>query len=181
MVIALHSILYDDWRHLYFIYPSFVLMGIFVLNKLAYGKYKRLVFAACIAQISYVGYFMVRNHPYQQVYFNALVSHKDQYLRKHYDLDYWGVSFKQGLQYLASTDTAATITICDQFIARVITDNFVMLKPKDRNRFRIVDYDNHPDYFVTNFRYHPDNYNFPKIVYEIKVLNSTILCIYKMK
>jgi hypothetical protein len=89
-IVVLRSSIYDDWRHLYFIYPSFVLIAMFVLNKLLQTKAKKIIAGICIEQVVMIVSFMVRNHPFSQVYFNEFVSHEDEYLRKNFELDYWG-------------------------------------------------------------------------------------------
>ena len=43
---------------------------------------------------------MIRNHPFQNVYFNNFLSHDEQYLRKNFEMDYWGTSYKQALEYV---------------------------------------------------------------------------------
>ncbi len=181
-VISLHSVIYDDWRHLYFIYPAFVLIGIYAIDKLLQYKSKiitQVVYGACILQIAAVGIFMVKNHPFSQVYFNSVVSHDDESLRKNYDLEYWGCSFKQALDYLAANDTAKVIKIC--CIYKTPLDNNIQMLPKDeRNRFVFIEQAPMADYFITNFRLHPDDFPSTNIEYEIQVLNSTIMRIYNM-
>ena len=181
-VIILHSVIYDDWRHLYFVYPAFVLMGIYAIDKLLQFKRKPVmqgIYAVCILQASAIGLFMVKNHPFSQVYFNSLVSHDDEYLRKHYDLEYWGCSFKQALDYLVANDTAKTIKVC--CIHKTPLDNNILMLPKDqRNRIVFVEQAPLADYFITNFRLHPDDFPSNNIEYEISVLNSTIMRIYNM-
>jgi len=89
------TILYNGWRHFYFVYAGLVILagyGIHALFTLL--QHKRLLrrllillLAACFACTS-AG--IVRNHPYQHVYFNALVPRD----AKHYlALDYWNVGF----------------------------------------------------------------------------------------
>ncbi len=181
-VIALHSVIYDDWRHLYFVYPPFVLAAIYMLNKLYNTKFKIAVITACAIQIGMIGYFFVKYHPFQQVYFNELISHDDQYLRKNYDMEYWGCGFKQELDHILKADTAKTIKICCNFNDPV-NNNVTFLKPADRKRIQILDISkvNEADYFLTNFRGHPEDYPSKNIEYSVSVLNSTILCVYKLK
>ncbi len=185
-VIKLHSSLYDDWRHLYFVYPAFVLMAAYALSKLLKTKLKWLVVAVCGLQAVMVGWFMVANNPHQQVYFNELVSHADESLRENYELDYWGPSFKQALEHLAATDKSDTIRI-----ASFMTDtnfahqqpmafNLQIINPVDRRRFKIVPQPE-ADYFITNFRWHPEDYPSTNIAYNVKVLNSSIMRVYRLK
>ena len=77
-VIILHSVIYDDWRHLYFVYPPFVFMAIYAIHMLWKGKAKIVLQVACGLQLASLIFFMVRNHPFPQVYFNPLVSHEEE-------------------------------------------------------------------------------------------------------
>lgn len=168
--------IYDEWRHLYFIYIFLVLMGVYCLSKLAPAS-RRIVQFACAVQAGFVCWFMVKSHPFQQVYFNHLVSHKKEYLRKNFEFDYWGSSVKQALDYLiASNPTRVYQVNCGW--PPYITNNMMLLKPADRQRIQQVEFDQ-CDYFITNFRYHPDDFDFP-MIYSRTVLNSTVVCIYKM-
>ena len=86
-VLFLHSVIYDDWRHLFFVWPPFVLMCLYFINKFLHNKYRMVVQGICGLQVLAIGYFMVKSHPFHQVYFNELVSHEDEYLRKNYEMD----------------------------------------------------------------------------------------------
>ena len=179
-VIFLHSVIYDDWRHLYFVYPSFVLLGLYFVNKLYHSKARMILVGVCGVQAALLGFFMIKNHPFQMVFFNSAVSHDEEYLRKNYELEYWGCSFKQGLDYLVENDTSRTIKVCTGYLDP-LKNNLIMLKPADRSRIQVVNDVNKADYFVTNFRGHPDDYPSTNIEYSVSVLNSTILCIYRIK
>ena len=181
-VIAMHSVIYDDWRHLYFVYPPFVLLFLYMANKLLQTKFAIAVWAACVVQLGMIGFFMVKNHPFEQVYFNELISHRSEYLRENYDLEYWGCGFKQELDHILAADTAKVINICCNFDDPV-KNNIELLKPQDRARIKILKVDSvkYADYFLTNFRGHPEDYPSKNIEYSVSVLNSTILCVYKLK
>ena len=182
MIILLGSVVYDDWRHVYFVYPAFVLLGIYALNKLSQFKVKPLILVLCIIQLVDVGVYMVRSHPHQQVYFNYLVSHKPEYLRKNYDFDYWGSSCKQGLEYILANDTSSKVRIFES-LAPVYYAS-IMLTQQQKERIQFVDRNDFPYYFITNFRGHTDDYMPPEVsdvFYEEKVLNSTIMRVYRCR
>ncbi len=178
-VIFLHAVIYDDWRHLYFVYAPFVMLALYCINWLMHTRVKLLVQAVCILQLVFTGYFMVSNHPFEQVYFNDLVSHDKESLRKNYELDYWGCSYKQALDHLVKENPEGPIKISSyaegEYLARF---NSQLLSEKDRNRIEILPADS-ADYFITNYRWHPADYPYEHIDYSISVLNSTILCVYK--
>jgi hypothetical protein len=186
-VYIFHSIIYDDWRHLYFIYPSFILMALYLVNKLLTNpaalknKYAaRAIQGACALQIAASLIFIIQNHPLQQVYFNQLVSHDDEFLRKNYEMDYWGVSNFQALKYILGNDESKHINVTTIY-PEILQNNIDMLEEEDRARLTLVHPDS-ADYFITNFRFHPDDF-FPSTqeYYSDKVLNSTVIRVYNMK
>jgi len=105
MVIVLHSVLYNGWRHLYFIYPSFVLIcvaGIYYLLRLMDGKlvFKNIFRTFLICSLLHMGYWMLTWHPYQYLYFNILAGN----WAKKYDVDYWAVAYIRPLRKILSQD-----------------------------------------------------------------------------
>ena len=174
----LHGVNIDDWRHLYFIYAPFVMLALFVINKLVMGKWKLIAKTVCLLQTVTVFYFMVRNHPFQQVYFNRFVRHDKEYLRKHYDLEYWGCSFYQGLNHLLATNRGTIRIATDLSGHPPLRNNIGMLTEHEKKRV-IVTEEAGADYFITNYRMHPSDFPYDKVDFPINVLNSTILCIYK--
>ena len=178
-VVLMHSVIYDDWRHLYFVYPPFVFMAVYFIAKMLQTKYKKIVQGICVLEVALTSLFMVQNHPYNQVYFNYFVSHDKEYLRKNFDLEYWGCSYKQGLEYLLSSVPAGPINInCET--PELLNNNKLILRPDDRARVNYVPAEA-SDYFITNYRSHP--YDFPgsKTEYSVTVLNSTILSVFKQE
>ncbi len=127
---------------------------------------------------------MIKYHPFQQVYFNELVSHNDEYLRENYELEYWGASFKQALDHLvAIKGKTDTIRVACNY-NDPCTNNLMILKPEDRKRVLVycdVSMMSKADYFITNFRGHPEDYPSKNIEYSEKVLNSTILCVFRLE
>ena len=76
---------------------------------------------------------MMQIHPYQQVYFNFLVDRETPgYLGTQYDLDYWGLSAYEGLQYLVAAYPEQPIEV-DWRPA----DDRRVLAAADRGRIRI--------------------------------------------
>lgn len=186
-VIYFNSVLYDDWRQLYFIYVPFLFFaGYFFLiifeNKSGWFKF---IAAGTAGYFIFILVQMVQLHPYQHVYFNELVSHKNNFLQEHYDQDYWGTSFYDGLNWVLKNDTSKTIPVMFQHDA--LTRNQWMLPIADRGRLNF-----HPSnetgvensiYYLTNFRFdYTDTIgknHFNQVVYEIKRQNSVILRIWK--
>ena len=178
IVLVQHSVIYDDWRHIYFVYPPFVLLALYAIQKLYKTKWKLAMLGILAVQVAFLTYFFVVNHPYEQVYFNALATSDDEELRHNYELEYWGCSFKQALDHLLVSDKSPVIKVCANYDFP-LNNNIMMLKKEDRSRFLIVDSVPLTDYYLTNFRMHPGDYPSNDIEYEIKVRNSTIMRVYR--
>ncbi len=181
-VIVLHSVLYDGWRHLFFIYPSFVLLCIYGLNFLYQKGMKKLVVTGAFLAFTFTVIFMVKNHPFQQVYFNNLVDTKSpEYLRKNFEFDYWGASYKQALEYILKNDSSPSIKVAVANFPGVL--NRQILIPKERKRIKIVIRKEKAKYFITNYRCHSGDYKELKKFkwHSIKVGNNTINAIFKLK
>lgn len=102
-VILKHSTLYDEWRHLLFIYPSLVIiaaLGWEFLIQFFENSWKRiLVFGSMLILMGEPAVWMIRNHPHEYIYFNQIVGG----LRGafgNYDLDYWGNSIRFAAEWL---------------------------------------------------------------------------------
>jgi hypothetical protein len=177
-VIVLKSILYDDWRHLYFIYPSFVMLALFALSQFKTGLKRRIMMGLSLVQVAMVATFMIANHPFENVYFNELVPRTPEYLRTHFDLDYWGCADKQGIEYILKHDKSDSVRI--MWSLDPVGNNRMMIPANTRERVVLVPPDGHPTYFMTNWRNHPEDYPYKDVFYDIKVLNSTVLRVYKL-
>ena len=156
-VIVLHSVLYDGWRQLYFIYPSFVLLLIYGLNELLTKKTSYLMGIAFAVLFASVSVAMVRYYPYQNVYFNGLVDNSEaENIRKQFDLDYWGTSCREAFDYILSEDSSPTIRI---FMDNLLGGNNTSLIPaNDRKRITFVEGAANADYCITLFRGEPYDY-----------------------
>ena len=110
-VIALNSTLYNGWGIMQFLYAPLCLLAVFGLHWLASrfrfpqgnipisgraGVYSMAGLGLVLVVIQ-----MAQLHPYQQVYFNFAVDRKTpEQLRTHYDMDYWALAHREGLECL---------------------------------------------------------------------------------
>lgn len=179
-VLLLHSVIYDDWRHLYFIYPPFVLLALYFMSTIRTYKFYRLLQLTCCIQIAATGYFMINHIQFNQVFFNSFISHRPEYLRKNFELDYWGSSYKHALEYLLQLQPTGKIKVNAGPMWRPLRNNLLMLDDRDAERIEVTNHEHECDYFITNYRFHPDDYTYPNLLYAVKVHNSTVLCIYRM-
>ena len=152
-VIFLHSVIYDGWRHLYFIYPAFLVIAtkgwLEIWNFFQFNAWKKNIFIlVTLGSMGTTAHWMWTSHPYQNVYFNFLVGSgwKDKY-----DLDYWGLSNRRALELILNQDSRPLIKVR----AGSNTPLYHALKglsPNDRKRFEVITDENKADYIVLNFR-----------------------------
>lgn len=182
MVIILNSVLYDGWRHMYFIYPPLIVIATYGLNEILKKRPKWMLYSLCALQVILVGVFMVKNHPHQQVYFNSFLSHEKDNLMKRYELDYWGASAKSALEWVLDHEQEAKVYVDDDFHLFPVKNNYNILTKDQRARLTLTDDLDKADYYIEVFRtweyrYHPEIHN----VYDERILGSPIFRIVKMR
>ncbi len=161
MVIGLNSALYDGWRQLYFIYPALLLLALVGLESLIlYTKnryrFRIVVLVLGVVNLLMVFRFMTVNHPYQNLYFNELVGGMEN-AKQHFDLDYWGLTFRKGLEYISAHDDSPTISV---FFAHGHKRNVDILSDKDKKRFVVLDRPEDAKYILNNYRWYKDRNNY---------------------
>lgn len=177
-VVYLESVLYDDWRHLYFIYPPFIVLACHGLNELLKTKLKNVYKAVWVLQLVYLIYFIHRYHPHEYIYFNHLTSHKKDNLMQKYELDYWGLSNKEGLEWVLNNTADDSIYINDWYSNYLAT---LMLTEDKRKRFILTNNEYVIEYYVENYRLYPFKYPENQALHQIIVSNSPILRITKLR
>jgi hypothetical protein len=186
-VVVLHSTLYDGWRHLFFIYPPLLYFGVLCLAGLldaarSWRPWLRLAPAAALAGVlacvGHTAFVMVRDHPYQNVYFNRLAGRNLQEIKSRFELDYWGLSCRRGLEHIVAHDDSPEIPIWVN--THPVLFNAFLLPPKDRFRLRWVDKLEKARYFVSHYRFHPDEYPTTNEVFCVKVDGAKILVVQRL-
>jgi len=194
-VIVMKSVLYTDNRQMYFVYPALLLISLYGFKSLIdkihqKSQFWRLWMAIIlIAGLAYPVYFMIRYHPYQATYFNFLAGSKMSIIKNRFILDAWGLSTKDGLEYIAKTDPAQKITV---LIFGNFRGGWLLLPEPDRQRLNVLypqkgtqslDIINSqsPEYIIDTYRRYPvEKVTGGKAVYSIKVGDADILTVYKM-
>lgn len=190
LIFVKDPVLYDGWRHLYFCFPYWLLLGCVPLWALCQALAKqpdpcrlRFLIAALIIGLLPPLSFMVRNHPFQQVYFNGLVPHRDGWLEAHFERDYWGAASQQMLQYLLAHDERASIALFTSHYP--VEFNLDMLTPAQRQRIRIVRTLDEADYAIDMHRPNgsalPKDAPFRELVHQIIVQDSPVSTLYRLR
>ena len=133
-------------------------------------------------QIALNAMWMIKAHPFQHAYFNQLVPSKAP---PAFELDYWGLTNLQALNFILAHDSRANITIAP-IGATALEQSILMLASNERTRVTTAFNDNNPDYFITNYRFFesrktqtssaPLNY---QVFYIIELDNRRLLTVFK--
>jgi Dolichyl-phosphate-mannose-protein mannosyltransferase len=187
-VIYCHSVLYDGWRQLYFVYPAFLLVatkGWVVLwsIKSTGNVYKTGLITLTTISLLLTAVWMWKAHPLENVYFNDLAG-KNVIAR--YDLDYWGLANRRALEYILEHDHSPLVNVSAEDKSNPLGYSFLMLKREDRGRVMLGDDKRVPYYVVTNHRFDTDIENAKfggeyELFYEMRVDNEVVLSVFKWK
>jgi hypothetical protein len=184
-VTILHSVVYDGWRQMYFIYPPILLIAVFGMKAVYEWLANKYPTASKILAGTFlmVGLlepliFAIQNHPHENVYFNVFAGNPAT-LRQNFELDYWGLSYKQGIDYILAHDPSKKI---DLAVADFPGEEYIeyMLTQEQASRLVVRSLQN-SDYFITVFRYHPEDYIVGKEYYSVSIRGVKIMTVYKLK
>ena len=179
------SISYDGWRHLYFAYPSFLLIALFGLHiiKILFFKKKRNhLYILSFVLIVPIIFSMYKNHPHQNTYFNFLAGKN---FNEKFEMDFSGTTNKRALEYIIKKENKKVkiynLSTTDLNLSKKI------IKKEIRERIDVTYDVNSADYIINNYRdwkgiTTPTNFMIPKnfkILYEIKIDDVAINTIYE--
>jgi hypothetical protein len=140
---------FDGWRHFYFIYPAIIVISLTLIDhffeyKIKYYNFILIVF---IIQIGYLSKWMIKNHPFQNLYFNQFV---EKGLEK-FEKDYLGLSNKQLLEFLLKYEKGK---IYYSYYGSNLDLSIKTLAPEDREKFVKIDLNDNKEnyYFFLNNR-----------------------------
>ncbi|HEX8993535.1 MAG TPA: hypothetical protein VF784_17785 [Anaerolineales bacterium] len=132
VVIGLGSPLYDNARQLYFLLPPlFILAGIALDRLFAYLTHPVMQAAAMLLAALPGVLIGARLHPYEYVYYNALVGGTGGAYRE-FEMDYWGISFKELSEYMNATappDARVLVFGPDRTVARYARPDIQVFVP----------------------------------------------------
>jgi len=193
-VILLNTIIYNGWRHLYFIYPPFILIAIAgfhnLLNYQFSNSFKQKTLPRLIiillTTLSLLNTFtqMIRYHPHQNVYFNFLAG--DKVLGK-FDMDYWGLSYKQLHEYILTINDNEKMNVAVTHYPGKL--NYLILDAQSRKRINLIGIKKNyaeADYVLTTYRYkkyvlwaEKNKYPFKNEIYSIYLDNKKIASVFQ--
>ncbi len=160
LVIILKPILYDGWRHFFFIYTFlvfFIVMGFKFIVDTFDDKYKKSItfFLAIICFLEPL-ISVIKYHPYQYLYKNNLISSNP--IRSN-GSEIQGMSYYDGFKWIAKNDSSKLKVWVRKTEAKY---NLQLLPKKLRDKIEIIGYDNKQplfnyggsdkiDYYLTNY------------------------------
>ena len=181
-VVFLHSIVYDGWRHLYFIYGSMIVAIVYPIYLLENRVGKKI--GNYLHSLLLIGYvpvilMMIKLHPFQNLYFNKLFYPSLADARFNMEMDYWGLTYSKGLKYIVDNDKAKTVNVkVDNFGGNI---NLLLLAKEERDRINFVTEDSLANYFVGNYRWCRSEYPYPNECYNVTVDGAKVMAVYKLK
>ncbi|MDF7812673.1 hypothetical protein P1X16_14930 [Hymenobacter sp. YC55] len=184
VVISTHTVVYEGWRHLYYIYPALLLwavQGFMTLARLAWQRSSvqlaaRTALGLATLETVHTSVRMVQMHPHANVYFSFLTGPTAEKL---FERDYWCLAYRQGLEWVATHDTASTLTV-NAFWHYPLYNNSLILKPEQRRRLRYTP-GNTARYYLAGYRWHPQSYldSLGAEVYVIRAGGIKVLSVFK--
>lgn len=147
--------IYNDWRHVFFLYPILILFAVFGLHVIfSLFSLKLRVAAAALLCLSMIYNFVmiIGNHPYEYNAYNPI----GQSAAVGYEADYWGSSIYQQLLWIADHNSEVK-SVRMHFPYRIyLRAAYLMLTEEQQNLVRIPNVDT--DYQIVWISYPMDYY-----------------------
>ena len=179
------SIVLDGWRHVYFVYPFFLIVAIYAIEQLILLKYKIfkvVAYTALSIAMLDSAIQIVQMHPFEYVYFNYTARAIFKPIDQKFEMDYWGVSYKQGLEYLLThKQSKEKIKVAFQNVPG--NANYDFLCPAQKEQILVSDI-SQAEYFLTNYRdfdYAPPRPAAGQLVYLYQAQGNAVMGIHKLR
>jgi hypothetical protein len=160
VVMTTHTVVYEGWRHLYYIYPALVLWAVRGCQLVVQQARRpsrpvlaQAVLGLAALETAHTAVRMVQMHPHANVYFSFLPGPTAERL---FERDYWCLAYRQGLEWVLAHDPAPTVTV-NAFWHYPLYNNTLILKPEQRARLRYTP-DSTARYYLAGYRWHPQSY-----------------------
>jgi Dolichyl-phosphate-mannose-protein mannosyltransferase len=103
-IIVSHALLYDNFRHVLFTIPPFIVLsaaGVWAFARMFQNQMIHLVLViAFTVGILTTVVDMRALHPYEYIYFNRLIAGGMEQANQRFEMDYWGTSFREAALWL---------------------------------------------------------------------------------
>jgi hypothetical protein len=181
-IIVLHSSEYDGWRHVFYVYVPLCLIALRGLYEIKSRLIKYVkgtwINLAVVALTLPVAYSMVQLHPYQNMYFNHIIGPDAQSAKFKYEMDYWGLAFREALEKLyARSSREARIVVYSANPPGVLSVD--ILPQNMRSKFLFTSYEK-AAYFIHDYRWDPREFSQYDRIDSIKVDGAVISSTYRL-
>ena len=161
------AVLYGGIRHTLFIYPALVV--------LAAGGWNRF-FGVCprswqkcipafflVLSLSHGAWFALKHHPYEALYFNPLAGAYPVAVKK-YDHDYWGVSYKEAVDWVRTQkgpgEKIRVFAPIEEFGGQIVREYV--------RRFPDIDFTDSPDDPQVKYIITLNRFLYPNVIEELR-------------
>ena len=142
------SNIYNGWRQLYFVYVPFGLLaagGLYWVASALSGRWRVGGYGLAGLGLGLTVLQMAQLHPWQHLYFNFLADRTTlNQLRTQYELDYWRVTFREGLEYALRRQPGELVAVTGDAVN--LKEAAATLGDSDRRRLRFAAAGYEPDY-----------------------------------
>ena len=101
-------------------------------------------------------------------------------VKKNFELDYWGLSYRKAIEYILGNDASSQIKL----YMPTHPEKFFMpfLPLQSLKRLQISNSPDNADYILSEYRWHPEEYEYPNSTeyYSIKVGDTNIMVAYRI-
>ena len=189
-----HPVIYNGWRHFYFLYaPIMILASYSIYNLVTIKNVKYIVYGLCILTLCFNGYYIVRYGIRNTAYYNILVNRNT--LDTNYELDYYNVTSQDATyKFINSGNAVASddgyiYIYGPNFNHRVVSDLYEYTTQYLQSKIKEVKPQDLKDtiksgkivYALCNSAYLYDDMSNYELVYSYKIFDSSIIWFYKLK
>lgn len=182
------AVVYNGWRHFYFVYASMIMLAAFGINLCLSLKRKRIYAMIIGAYSVFLLIEILSGNPFQYSYYNEVSRF---FVEDRFETDYWNMSFKQAAELIARNDESKHILVsgCDTPTRWGISPAIRTLRGKDRMRMEYTEDWRNSDYVIINFSYSilysPRDSEYVENNYELiktfKAYGNKLCAVYKRK
>ncbi|MBT6120096.1 hypothetical protein HOH45_01360 [bacterium] len=170
IIVGKGAVLYDDWRHAYFLYPVIILFSGFGFAyfyskldgvRIGFIDMKKASLYFCLFYFGVIGWQLIKDREYSYVSFNSFAYAWGSQIGDNFELDYWGLSYKELLEYIVEEG----VDTHKRTVIRLISDNYpgeinsLMFSKEVQLKLNYVKDLREMDYFMTNFRWRKGQLN----------------------
>jgi hypothetical protein len=178
---VLHAVVYDGIRLFMFVLPPLAVLAGVAVARLFRSSIRHPVKAVVGALIFLSACLtlsdMLRLHPYEYVYFNRLVAGGVQAASKRFETDYWGLSYKEGVDWLienyrSNGQSRIRVANCSR---PFLTGYYLETTPDARQRFIEVEPGADPQIFLATTRFDCQNLVRGNILHVVSRMGTPLL------